>query len=176
MKKAVFLDRDGTINIDTGYVGDPDKLVIIEGAREAIKLLKDKGFLVFIVTNQSGVARGYFSVEQMQLVNKKILDELAHKQVCIDGIYYCPHHPDEECSCRKPKPLIVNSIAAEFAVELKRSYFVGDKMSDVHTGKNAGCRTVLINSDDEVGSIEPDFVAKDLLEGSQWIVKDSDKS
>lgn len=181
MKKAVFLDRDGTINIDVGYLGEPEGLVFIRGAKEGVRLLKKKGFLVFIVTNQSGVGRGYFSLESLKSINEKMLHEFGKNRIHIDGIYYCPHHPRERCKCRKPQPKIVKDIAKRFKINLERSYFIGDKLIDVQTGKNAGCRTVLINADtsclieEEDDWSPPDFVAKDLKEAARWVVKSSGK-
>lgn len=182
MKKAVFLDRDGTINVDVGYLSNPSGLVFIRGAKEGISLLKDKGFLVFIVTNQSGVGRGYFSLETLKAINERLLHEFNKFGIHIDGVYYCPHHPRERCKCRKPQPKIVRDITQQFRVDLEHSYFVGDKLIDVQTGKNAGCRTVLINADtsslieEEDDWTMPDFVAKDLREAARWIVKNSTKS
>lgn len=181
MKRAVFLDRDGTINVDVGYLGDPDGLVFIRGAKEAVRLLKKKGFFVFIVTNQSGVGRGYFSLDKLKAVNEKLLHEFSKSKIHIDGIYYCPHHPKQKCKCRKPYPKIVKDIAQEFRLDLEYSYFIGDKLSDVQTGKNAGARTVLINTDntslieEEDDWTPPDFIAKDLKEAVRWILKNSSK-
>lgn len=181
MTKAVFLDRDGTINADTGYVSDPSELVFIRGAKKGVKLLKDKGFLVFVVTNQSGVGRGYFSLEKLKAVNDKLLSEFVKDGIDIDGIFYCPHHPNEKCRCRKPKPKMVYDIAKQNKINLEKSYFVGDKLIDVQTGKNAGCKTILIDTgdiahlEDEKDWTQPDFIAKDLLESAKWIVKDNVK-
>lgn len=179
MKRAVFLDRDGTINVDLGYLSKPNGLVFIRGAKEGVRLLKDKGFLVFIVTNQSGVGRGYFSQQALEAINERMLDEFSKEGVHIDGIYYCPHHPRDRCKCRKPQPKIVKDIAQKLHIDLEHSYFVGDKLIDIQTGKNAGCRTVLINADssslieEEDDWTTPDFVAKDLREAARWIIKNN---
>lgn len=179
MNKAVFLDRDGTINIDVGYLDDPDELVFIKGAKEAIYALKKEGFLVFIITNQSGIARGYFTLETLNAINKKLLEEFKKEGINIDGICYCPHHPEDKCRCRKPSPEMVKKISRKFKVNLEKSYFAGDKISDVQTGRNAGCKTILIESDgdsileeDDTFS-QPDFIAKNLKEAAKWIIKDS---
>lgn len=177
MIKAVFLDRDGTINVDTGYISDPDELVFIRGAKEGVRLLKDKGFSVFVVTNQSGVGRGYFSIEKLKTVNDRLHGEFTKEGIIIDGIYFCPHHPNDKCRCRKPKPKMVLDIAEQHRIDLGRSYFIGDKLIDVQTGKNAGCRTVLIDTgtnphiEDEDDWTQPDFIAKDLHSAAKWIVK-----
>lgn len=181
MKRAVFLDRDGTINVDTGYISDPSELVFIRGAKKGVKLLKDKDFLVFVVTNQSGVGRGYFSLKKLKAVNNKLLSEFVKDGLDIDGVFYCPHHPKINCRCRKPKPKLVYDIARPHRINLEKSFFVGDKLIDVQTGKNAGCKTVLIDTGDnphlenEEDWTQPDFIAKDLFEASKWIIKDSSK-
>lgn len=175
--KAVFLDRDGTINVDVGYLSDPDELVFIRNAKKAVKLLKEKGFLVFVVSNQSGVGRGYFSLERLKEVNNKLLNEFIKEGISIDGIFFCPHHPNAQCSCRKPKPKMVDDIVKQHRIDLEKSYFIGDKLSDVQTGSNAGCRTILISAEDmpvienEEDWIQPDFIAKDLYEAVKWIIK-----
>ncbi len=178
MKKAVFLDRDGTINVDTGYLSDPDGLVIIRGAKKGIKLLKKNGFMVFIITNQSGVGRGYFSLEQLASVNQRLLEELSKDGIEIDDVRFCPHHPQQKCACRKPEPGLVVDLIERYGVDAENSYFVGDKMLDVKTGKNVGCRTILISDDsgfifeEEDDWTPPDFIAKNLHEGAKWIIKD----
>lgn len=177
MKRAVFLDRDGTINVDTGYLSNPSELVFIRGAKEGVRVLKKSGFFVFIVTNQSGVGRKYFSLETLKAINEKMINEFKKGRIHIDGIYYCPHHPREKCKCRKPQAKIVKDIAQQFKVDLECSYFIGDKLIDVQTGKNAGCKTVLINTDTtyliekEDDWSPPDFIAKDLKEAARWVVK-----
>lgn len=176
MNKAVFLDRDGTLNIDTGYISDPKELVFIRGAKKAVKLLKDKSFLIYVITNQSGVGRGFFSVEKLEAVHDKMLSEFDKEGIKIDGIFYCPHHPNEKCQCRKPKPKMVFDIVNSNKINLTKSYFIGDKLIDVQTGKNAGCRTILVETgepriEDEEDWTQPDFVAEDLLEAARWILK-----
>lgn len=181
MKQAVFLDRDGTINVDTGYLGNPDELVLIRGAKEGVRLLKKNGFFVFIITNQSGVGRGYFSLEDLKLVNNKVLDEFSKDGIKIDDVYYCPHHPKDKCKCRKPNTKLVADVAKKFNINLKYSYFVGDKLIDVQTGKNAGCKAILINADNssliesEDDWTQPNFIAKDLREAARWIIKNNNK-
>lgn len=177
MNRAVFLDRDGTINVDTGYISDPDDLVFIKGAKKGVKLLKDNGFLVFIVTNQSGIGRRYFSLKRFNAVNERLLSLFSKDGIKIDGIYFCPHHPNKKCRCRKPKPKIVYDIAKKYEIDLKKSYFVGDKLIDVQTGKNAGCKTILLDAtttqriEDEEDWTQPDFVGEDLYEAGKWIVR-----
>lgn len=181
MKRAIFLDRDGTINVDTGYLSEPDSLVIIRGAKKGIRMLKKNGFMVFIITNQSGVGRGYFSLEQLEAVNQRLLQELAKDGIVIDDVRFCPHHPQQKCSCRKPEPQLVSDLIRQYEIDAENSYFVGDKLLDVKTGKNVGCKTILISDDsgfifeEEEDWTQPDFVAKNLYEGAKWIVKDMKK-
>lgn len=175
MNRAVFLDRDGTINKDVGYLNNPNELVFIRGAKTGVRILKKKGFLVFVVTNQSGVARGYITLDALSRINGKLYNEFRKEGISIDGIYYCPHHPEDNCDCRKPRPKMVKDIAREYKIDLKNSFFIGDKPSDIKTGKNAGCKTVLTSKDTAVLREDsewtaPDFIAKDLLSAARWVI------
>lgn len=151
--RAVFLDRDGTINVEKEYLYRPEDLEFIPGAPEAIAQLNQTGFLVIVVTNQSGVARGYFSLDDVnrlhQVMQQQLNDEGAH----IDAFYLCPHHPDKgldayrfNCDCRKGKPGMILTAAAELNIDLQRSYMIGDKISDVEAGLAAGCRCFLVRT------------------------------
>lgn len=172
--RAVFLDRDGTINEDKVYLSDVRNLKIIPGAIEAANLLKKEGFLIFIVSNQSGLARGFFGPEDLERIHDKIKEIFP-----LDGIYYCPHHPDEDCPCRKPKPKMVLDIADKFRVDLGRSYLIGDALSDIEMGQRAGCKSILVltgrGKETEAslreGGPPVEFIAKDILEAVRWIVK-----
>ena len=177
----MFLDRDGTIHPDTGYLHSPAEVEIYPAARRGLKLLAEQGFLLFLVTNQSGVGRGYFSAEAVESVHRKIESELARDGVRLSGIAYCPHRPDAGCRCRKPSPYLVEELAARHGVDTGRSYFVGDKISDVLAGANAGCRTVLLASPRREAELrrqsgwrEPGRVAEDLYRAALWIKADSD--
>ena len=173
-KPAVFLDRDGTINFDSGYLSSPTDLNIFPAAIQGLKLLSEEGFPLFIVTNQSGLARGYFSESALRKIHRRLLGDLKREGVIIEEIAVCPHHPDEGCDCRKPSPLLVRQLAARHGLDLNRSFFVGDKMTDVRTGINAGCRTVLIAPSTRRGEAEgedkPDYVAQDLEDAARWII------
>ena len=177
MKKAIFLDRDGTINIDPGYVNDPDQIVFIRGAKKAVKKLRDNGFLVFIITNQSGVGRGRITMEQLKAVNDKVIKEFKKDNIEIDGVFSCIHTPDDRCDCRKPSPKAVLDIAKQYEIDLGKSYFVGDKLSDVETGLNAGCRTVLLDTNfestlkKEHNMLRPDCIVENLYEAADWIIE-----
>lgn len=153
MNKAIFLDRDGTLNIDHGYVHEIDQFHFIEGSIEALQQLKQMGYLLVLVTNQSGIARGYFSEQQFLQLTEWMDWSLADRGVDLDGIYYCPHHPDgigefkQDCDCRKPKAGMLNQAIKELKIDPARSIMIGDKMEDMIAGKSAGIKTnVLVRS------------------------------
>ena len=144
-KIAVFLDRDGVINQDTGYVSCIDDFHFIDGAIEALQLLKKKGYSLVVVTNQSGIARGYYSEEQFMQLTEWMDWSLADRDVDLDGIYYCPHHLTageapyrQECNCRKPAPGMLLDAARELDIDLAASYMVGDKAADMQAARAAG--------------------------------------
>jgi len=146
-KRAVFLDRDGVMNVDNGYVSQVDDFEFIEGVIEACKTLKEKGYLLVLITNQSGIARGYFSEEQFHTLTEWMDWSLADRGVDLDGIYYCPHHSEKgigeykvDCDCRKPKPGMLLSAIEELNIDVSRSILVGDKVSDIQAGLAAGVK------------------------------------
>jgi D,D-heptose 1,7-bisphosphate phosphatase len=182
---AIFLDRDGTINEDPGYLGDPDKLKVFPEAGKALSELKNNlHFKLIVISNQSGIARGLITKEDVELINLKINDVLAADKVSIDAFYYCPHHPDfsseEECSCRKPSPQLIFRASKEHNINLVKSYFIGDTISDIQCGLNAGLKTVLVKTGYGKESISilqkenkiPTFVAENLLDACSFIEKD----
>ena len=178
--RAVFLDRDGTINIDVNYCRRVEDFIILPGIPEAIKLLNQHNFKVIIITNQSGIGRGYFSKAILLRIHQHMEEELAKHNAHIDEIYYCPHHPDENCDCRKPKPKFIIQAAAKYNIKLDLSYMIGDEIKDVITGKAAGCKTVLLprskNTLNNLKTIKPDHVATDLLTAVNWIInKDNEE-
>lgn len=178
--KTVFLDRDGTVNEEVSYLSSIEQLKIIPRAAAAIKLLNDNGFKVIIITNQSGVARNYFSEDSLKQINEHLMAELSKEGATIHGVYYCPHHPDFGCSCRKPNPGNIEKARQEHDLDLSHSYMVGDTMRDMETGFNANLRTVLVLTgygEEERDKYkddprQPDFVARDLYEASDWIIRD----
>lgn len=148
MHKAVLLDRDGVLNVDTGYVYQLSDLQVFDGLGEALSRFRDRGYLLFVVTNQSGIGRGMYGVREFHAFNEALQEKLG---IHFDGIYFCPHAPDEHCSCRKPGTLLLEQIRDEHSVDLNRSIFLGDKQSDVECGKRIGCTTVLIGSSSSDG-------------------------
>jgi D-glycero-D-manno-heptose 1,7-bisphosphate phosphatase len=144
MRRAVFLDRDGTIIVDEGYLADPSKVRWLAGARDALRMLRERGFLLVVVSNQSGVARGLITEEQHAQVDARVKAMLASEGVPLDAAYYCTHAPDAGCGCRKPQPGMLEQAAHEHSIDLTRSFMVGDKLSDIAAGHAAGCITALL--------------------------------
>jgi len=153
LNRAVFLDRDGTINEEKDYLHRVEDFAFIPGAPEAIRLLKEAGFLVIVITNQSGVARGYFDLAAVDRLHRHIDAELARLGTGVDAYYVCPHHPDhgsaelaQECDCRKPFPGMLLRAAADFSIDLAASFMIGDKRADLEAGVRAGCRSLLVQT------------------------------
>jgi D,D-heptose 1,7-bisphosphate phosphatase len=170
--RAVFLDRDGTIAIDVPYCRRPEDFKLFPGTARAIKLFNEHGYKVIVITNQSGVARGYFDEDMLDRIHQKMRQDLTEDGARLDGIYYCPHHPDENCECRKPKPKMILQAADEHGIDLKQSFMVGDMPMDIQAGQNVGCRTVLLLPDTGEDELEPkpDYTAPDLYAAALWII------
>lgn len=161
--KAVFLDRDGIVTKDVHYCRCPEDLELLPRVPQAIKLLNEHCYKVVILTNQSGVGRGYFNEKTLAEIHEKMKDELAKEGAVVDAIYYCPHHPDDNCSCRKPKPQLVFRAVQEHNLELQGAFMVGDRPIDIELGRQAGCRTILVRSSpSKYVKQKPDFFAPDL--------------
>ena len=171
MNRCVFLDRDGTIAKDVPYCANPEHFQLLPRAGAGIKQLNNAGFKVILITNQSGIGRGYFTAVALDLVHEKMKADLAVHGAHLDGIYYCPHHPDENCDCRKPKPKLILQASEEHHIDLARSYFVGDTANDIAAGKAAGCTTVLIAQNGQAIQSQPDYVVNNFLEASKLIVR-----
>jgi len=175
--RAVFLDRDGTINEDVDYLSDPSGLVLIEGAAKAIRLLNERSIKAVVLTNQSGVGRGYFIERDVDAVNARLKELLAEFGASVDAIYHCPHRPDEGCPCRKPGTAMAELAAEEIGLALDGAYVVGDKSSDIALAKAINAKGVLVltgKGEKEVETLAeaPDFIAADLLAAVEWILED----
>ena len=172
--KAVFLDRDGTISRDVPYCSRPEDFELLPRVAEAIKLLNEHDFKVVVVTNQSGVGRGRFTEDMLAKIHHTMVEELAKSGAVIDAIYYCPHHPDDNCECRKPKPAMILQAARDLNIDLRQSYFVGDSDLDIGAGKRAGCLTMLIatteKKSDTIAEHSPDAVSPNLYEAAKWVI------
>ena len=142
MNKACFLDRDGVVNEEVDYLWQPEKVAIIPGVAEGLRKLHENGFLAIVVSNQAGVARGYYKEADVDEVNARIQELLVAAGTRIDAFYYCPHHPEfsGECKCRKPEPGMILNAAAEFKIDLTKSFMVGDRLSDLESAERAGCQ------------------------------------
>ncbi|RJR28244.1 D-glycero-beta-D-manno-heptose 1,7-bisphosphate 7-phosphatase [candidate division WWE3 bacterium] len=147
--KAVFLDRDGVINKKAGehdYIKSPDQFVILPGVVEGLRILKEKGYLLIVVTNQAGIARGKMSLEDLERVHEKMEKELLNGGVILDKIYFCPHGYDDNCNCRKPAPGMIENAVKDFDIDLKESILIGDSSTDMETAHNAGVAGFLVES------------------------------
>ena len=172
MTKAIFVDRDGVLVEDFGYVHKIEDFKLVKNAVEGLKLLKN--YKLFIVTNQSGIGRGYYKFEDFLNYNNRVLKELEKHKIKIQKTYYCPHKPEDNCDCRKPKTKFLKEAEKEYGIDLKKSYVIGDKKADVELGRNASCKSILVltgNGRKTRKEIKPDFIAKGLLEAARWIVK-----
>jgi D-glycero-D-manno-heptose 1,7-bisphosphate phosphatase len=170
--KIVVLDRDGTIVVDRDYLADPEALEFLPGAAEGLRHLHRRGYRLVIISNQSGIARGLFSLERLEQINARLIAMARGAGADIAGIYCCPHSPEQDCNCRKPKPALLLQAARELGFEPARAVVVGDKASDVELGRRVGARTVLISSatqPDAASSSGADHIARDLREAARFI-------
>jgi D-glycero-D-manno-heptose 1,7-bisphosphate phosphatase len=183
--KAVFLDRDGTLIVERGYITVPEGVELIPGAAEAVTRLREAGWKVFVVTNQGCVAKGMITEDELGLIHFRMVSLLAEGGAEIDGVYYCPHHPDGEqiqysveCDCRKPRPGLLERAAGEHGVDLSESVTIGDSLRDLEAGRAAGTRGILVLTgkgtqtalEDGHGA---DFVATDLSAAVEWVLSQS---
>lgn len=179
--RAVFLDKDGTLIEDVPYNVDPERIQLTQGAVEGLKLLDAAGYQLIVITNQSGVARGYFPESALVAVEVRSRQLLAEVGISLAGFYYCPHHPDGvvpelaiTCSCRKPEPGMLLYAAAKHGIDIQESWFIGDILNDVEAGRCAGCRTILIDNGNETEwqlspERSPHHIVTDLKEAAQVI-------
>jgi D-glycero-D-manno-heptose 1,7-bisphosphate phosphatase len=185
-RRAVFMDRDGTISEEIGYVNHPTRYRVFPYSAEAVRLLNENGWLAVLVTNQAGVARGYFTEDIIGAVHGVLTDALSNQAAHLDAIYYCAHHPSVgeppyrlDCNCRKPKPGLIQRAAADLDIELAGSWMIGDRYSDIELARNAGVHAAFVLSgygrgeweyQRAVWKHEPDLVAEDLLEAVRKII------
>jgi D-glycero-D-manno-heptose 1,7-bisphosphate phosphatase len=164
--KVVILDRDGTIVVDRGYLADPAGLEFLPGAAEGLRLLHQRGCRLVVITNQSGVGRGLFSLGRLQEMNSRLEDMVRLRDARIERIYYCPHRPEENCPCRKPQTKLLMDAARELGFEPAKAVVIGDKSADIEFGRRAGASTMLISSDglsSDGKRTAADYVVPDLL-------------
>lgn len=190
-RPAVFIDRDGTINEQMGYINHPSRFVLLPGAAEAVKILNDNGFACFVVSNQSGVARGYFPIELVYEVHDHMQELLAAKGARLDGIFFCPHHPQGtvpeyaiSCRCRKPRTGLIEQARGELAIDMHSSYVIGDRCQDLEMARRAGLEGVLVLTGYGRGEreyilprerVRPAYIAEDLLDGARWVINSKEQ-
>ena len=187
MRPAVFIDRDGTINEQHGYINHISRFILLPGVGKAISLLNKNNHIVVVTSNQSGVARGYFPIELVKATHELMKKELAKDNAYLDKIYFCPHHPDgvlpeyrKECSCRKPDIGLVKKAISELDIDMERSYVIGDRWLDIEFAHNANLPGILVLTGYGRGELEyivphkgkkPAYIAEDLLRAVSWILK-----
>ncbi len=185
-RPAVFIDRDGTISEEVGYINHPSRFSLFPYSATAIKHLNDHAWLAIVITNQAGVARGYFSEDVIASVHERLNRYLDQRNARLDAIYYCAHHPTvgeppyrHDCDCRKPKPGLINRAASDFEIDLTSSWMVGDRYSDVELAKNAGLHSAFVLSgygrgeweyQRESWTLQPDLVCENLLDAVRAII------
>ncbi len=190
-QRAVFLDRDGTLNEEVGYVNHLERFILLPHVGEAIRLLNQRGIKTVVITNQSGVARGYFPESLIHRVHKKMKDLLKQEGAHLDGIYYCPHHPDAgiapyrtKCRCRKPATGLVEEAVKDLDIDCSRSYVIGDRGIDIEFAHQFGAKGILVLTGYGKGEweykrdqwkVKPDHVASALYEAVQWILIQDDR-
>lgn len=184
---TIFIDRDGTINREAGYINHVDNFELFPFTAQAIRLLNEHNFLVVVITNQAGIARGYFPESLLMEVHNKMDMELAKQNAKVDALYFCPHHPSSkdpelaiECNCRKPAPGMIEQAIKDLPVDTERMYMIGDKFTDIKFGKKCGCKTIMVKTGYGKGElalspdsiIKPDYLVENLLDASIQILKD----
>lgn len=182
MNQAVFLDRDGTLSYDTHYLAAPDRLKLYKSTIPALSLLQSHTFKIIVVTNQSGIARGIFSESTLHSIHQRLTQLLKKNQVRLDDIYFCPHHPDQHCDCRKPKAALFYQAVREHQLNLSASFMIGDSVCDIEAGLTIGCQTILVLTGRGRQTLQiirrkkalsrlPHFIAPHLLAAAQWIAR-----
>jgi D-glycero-D-manno-heptose 1,7-bisphosphate phosphatase len=183
-RRAIFLDRDGTLNEEINYLGRVEDFRWLPGAPQAVRILNDQGWAVVLITNQSGIGRGYYTEQDALAVHQHIQAELAQVGAHLDAILYCPHQPDEHCPCRKPQAYLFEQAARDLDLDLAHSYAIGDKLSDLEPGQALGCQTILVLTGHgqthlrlaHERGFQPDYVATDLANAVEWITGDKSGS
>ncbi len=189
LRRAIFMDRDGTLNEEVSYVRNLSEFRLFDFSAEAVKLINESGWLAIIVTNQSGIARGLFSEDFLQQVHRQMKVEMEESGARIDAIYYCPHHPTigeppyrQDCGCRKPKPGLLNRAFEDFGLDLSACVVIGDRFRDIQMAQAVGSRGVLVltgygreelESDSSKWPKQPDHIAENLLEAVRWAIDQS---
>ena len=172
INKAIFLDRDGVINKEIGYLHKTKDFKFIDGVFEACNYFQKKGYLIIIVTNQSGIGRGYYNEEDFHILNNWMNKQFSNNGIDITDIFYCPHVPDDDCNCRKPKPGLIQDALQKHSIDIARSWMIGDKESDITAGNLAGIsNTFLVKTGHEIDELKTNakYILKSIKESIQLI-------
>ena len=174
-KRYVLLDRDGTIMVDKVYQKDPDATELFPGVLQGLEQLAKAGFGLVVITNQSGIARGLLTEDDLMAVNGRMAELLAARGVCLDGVYFCPHRPEDECCCRKPLPGMVEQAATDLGFAKGDCIIIGDRECDVDLAKDVGATAILVRTGggreaEAAAQCRPDFIADDLMAAADWIL------
>jgi D-glycero-D-manno-heptose 1,7-bisphosphate phosphatase len=173
-RRFVALDRDGTVIAERHYLSDPEQVELLEGAADGLRRLRELGLGLVLVTNQSAVGRGYFDLSRLEEIHRRLRELLDAEGVTLDGIYYCPHTPDEGCACRKPRPEMIEAAARELGFDPSRAFVVGDKACDVELGRGVGATTLLVRTGYGArlageGKAGADYVVDNLSEAARVV-------
>lgn len=176
MNRIVLIDRDGTINVERNYLSDPAQIELLPGAAEGIKLLRELGLPVVVVTNQSGIGRGYFDLKRLEEIHDRLHEALKEQGAKVDAIYFCPHTPEDQCGCRKPSTGMADKAAKDFNADPSKSFVIGDNVCDIELGKNIGAETILVRTGygktvEQKKLAAADYIAEDLFEAVGLIKK-----
>ena len=184
-RKAVFLDKDGTLIPDIPYNVNPELITLEDGVLDGLKLLQQAGYIFIVISNQAGVAKGHFTIDKLEKVKEKLDLLLAKDNIKIEAFYFCPHHPEGTiaafsvpCNCRKPQPGMIIEAAADKKIDVEKSWMIGDILNDVEAGNRAGCQTIIIDNGNETEWIKgsfrtPTFSAKNFFQAATFIVHHS---
>lgn len=182
MRRFVLIDRDGTLNVEKDYLSDPAKLELTTGAGAALARLQQNGYGLVVLTNQSGIARGYFSLAQLDAIHARLRSLLANSGIQLDGIYLCPHGPDEDCPCRKPRSGMVDQAVKDLGFDPRQAFMIGDKLADLQLGRAVGATTILVRTgygrktEESLPNGLADHTADDLAAAADWILSQASHS
>lgn len=171
--KTIFLDRDGTLIKDAGYPNDPKQVELVPGAADAMQAFINAGYLLVVISNQSGIGREKIKPEEAEQVHQRFVEVFEENGISFSGVYYCPHAPEENCACRKPKPGMIHQAAQELNIDVEHSFMIGDKLSDIQTGHNAGMKGILFRDhpSNKGKEIHPDFQASEWQPIVDFVMK-----
>lgn len=179
MNRAIFFDRDGTLNVDKGYTHKIKDFELFPGVINGLKLLSKTDYKLIIINNQAGIGKGFYTEKNAENFNKHLKKIVEENGGRINAIYFCPHKPEDNCTCRKPETGMLRKAQENFDLDLNKSFFIGDTTADIETGKRAGCITILVKTGlkgkDGKFNVESDFIAENLVEAAEWILKNDEK-